>query len=431
MIKGPIVRLGPNRYSVNDAEATRILLGHTNALDKSRYYIPFGSPTRPNIFTEPRISAHKILRRPITALYSTTSLLSYECFVDTCNKILVNRLREYALNDKELDMRQMMQFYAFDVIGEITAGFRFGFMEDDGDKNNMIAPIDETVKKGALLGLVPEVIYPILYIAGIFKIKPAFQKVIDFAVLQIHKRTSGHTKSRDDRQDFIDKLLPLELEGRITRMNTVDACGSNIGAGSDTTAISLTATFAYLAMNPKACAKLRDELDKATSNGTLSDPVTFQEAQRLPYLHAVIYESLRIHSAVGAPLTRVIGKEGATLVGQYFPPGTEVGVNPWVAHYNTEVFGPDAAKFVPERWLTDDAEKLSNMNRNFLAFGAGPRTCLGKNISLLEMFKVVPQVMRNFDFEIVADKRTAKGYAWKTYWFTKQDCKCRVVERRV
>ncbi|KAL6154177.1 hypothetical protein ACJQWK_01907 [Exserohilum turcicum] len=328
-----------------------------------------------------------------------------------------------------MDMRLMMQYYAFDVIGEITAGSRFGFMED-GDKNNMITPIDDMVKIGAMFGLVSELNYLVVYLAGIFKVKPPFQKILDFALVHINDRTSGRTKSRDDRQDFIDKLLPLESEGKITRMDTIDACGGNIAAGSDTTAISLTATFAYLAMNPVALAKLRDELDKATSNGTLSDPATFQEAQKLPYLHAVIYESLRMHSAVGAPMARVIGKEGATLAGQYFPPGTEVGVNPWVAHYNTDIFGPDAAKFVPERWLTDDAEKLSSMNRNLLAFGAGPRTCLGKNISLLEMFKVVPQVIRHFDFEILADKQTGKGYAWKTYWFTKQDFKCRVVERK-
>jgi cytochrome P450 len=69
-------------------------------------------------------------------------------------------------------------------------------------------------------------------------------------------------------------------------------------------------------------------------------------------------------------LTRVVDVNGATLVGQYFPPGTEVGVNPWIVHDNTDVFGHDAAEFKSGQWLLDDAEKHAVMDRNFLAFRA-------------------------------------------------------------
>jgi cytochrome P450 len=424
-----VVRLAPNRYSINDAKATRALLGHQNALDKSNYYTAFGDPFQGNVFTETSIQIHAKQRRPITQLYSNNNLLSYEPYVDTCNKILLKRLREYSRNDKCLDVRELMQYYAFDVIGEITLGSRFGFMEEHGDKAGIITAIDKGLTHGAKAGLIPEVHWILCRLTRHLDIKPEFAKVMDFILHHIQNRVSGRTKSPDDRHDFLDKLLPLEQSGKATRFDTINACGSNIGAGSDTTAISLTAAIAYLSMYPEVLARLRGELDNAVSKSIASDPITFKESQKLPYLHAVVQEILRMHSAVGTPLTRVIGTNGATLAGQYFPPGTEVGVNPWVIHNNEEIFGPDASEFKPERWLTDDVEKRATLDRNFLAFGAGPRTCIGKNISLLEMYKVIPQIVREFDFEILEDGKPGGGYTWKTFFFAKQTLNCMVRER--
>jgi cytochrome P450 len=62
----------------------------------------------------------------------------------------------------------------------------------------------------------------------------------------------------------------------------INACASNIAAGSDTTAISLTAAIAYLSMHPEVLTKLRGELSNAVSKGTVSDPITFKKSQKLP-----------------------------------------------------------------------------------------------------------------------------------------------------
>ncbi|CAG5186751.1 uncharacterized protein ALTATR162_LOCUS11693 [Alternaria atra] len=399
---GSIVRLAPNRFSIADGEAAKVVLGHAGALDKSNYYNAFGPPFKTNMFTETQISVHGKMRRPVAQLYSNTNLLSFEPFVNTCNKILTNRLKEHARLGHRFDVRELMQFYAFDVIGEITMGSRFGLMEDDCDKTGVISALDEQIFHGSTVGLFPEIHRIMGYAMGFLKLEPAFKTVLDFVILNIQNRASGKTKSPGDRQDFVDKLLQLERDGKATRFDTIDACAANVVAGSDTTAISLTAIFANLSMHPAILARLRRELDDATKAGTISDPVSFKEARELPYLHAVMYESLRVHPAIAAPLVRIVGKNGAQLAGQYFPPGSEVGVNSWVIHHNEDIFGPDASQFKPERWLTEDAKQRSFMERNFLTFGAGPRTCIGKNVSLLEMYKVIPQIVRKFDF--VADE---------------------------
>jgi cytochrome P450 len=422
------VRLAPNRYSINDGEAAKVILGHHKAMDKSNFYHPFGQPDEYNMFSEPRLDNHAKIRRPLAQLYSQTTLLSYEPFVDTCTSILLKRFGEYAKEGKTLDVREMMQFYAFDVIGEITCGSRFGLMEDGGDKAGIIAAIDESLEYGAIIGLIPRWHWWIGTITDKLGMQPSFRRILNFVNLHIDNRVSGRTKSPEDRSDFLDKMLPMEQEGKATRFHTRQAASQNIAAGSDTTAISLTSVLAHLAMYPSTLAALRRELDVATAAGTLSDPATFQEAQKLPYLQAVILEALRVHPAVAAPMTRVVGPQGLQIAGHFFPSGTEVGVNAWVIHNNTSIFGPDAHVFRPERWLTSDKDERAVLDRNFLAFGNGPRTCIGKNISLLEMSKVIPQIVRKYDLSVVVNER-GEMYSWRTRWFAKPSFFAKV-ERR-
>ena len=142
---------------------------------------------------------------------------------------------------------------------------------------------------------------------------------------------------------------------------------SNIFAGSDTTAASLRAIFYYLCRTPSAHKKVLDELDEAIRGGKLSDPITFAEAQELKYFQAVVKEALRMHPAVGLLLERVVPRGGTEVGGVRLDGGTVVGVNPWVAARDEEVYGEDSGIFRPERWLDADEHGLKAMERNFLA----------------------------------------------------------------
>ena len=57
------------------------------------------------------------------------------------------------------------------------------------------------------------------------------------------------------------------------------------------------------------------------------------------------------------------------------------------------------------------------MEKSWIPFGMGSRTCIGKHISLLEISKLIPTVVRKFDFEL-----KMKGEEWETkeFWFAKQ-----------
>jgi cytochrome P450 len=175
-----------------------------------------------------------------------------------------------------------MQYYAFDVIGEITLGSRFRLLEEDCDKAGIIAAIDKWLAHAAVAGLVPEIHWLLCRVVKHLSMKPDFAIIMEFILNRIQDRVSGRTKSPDDRHDFLDKLLPPEQTDKATRTDTMNACGSNVTAGSDTTAITLTAAIAYLSMHLEVLTKLRGELSNTVSEGIVSDPITFKKSQKLP-----------------------------------------------------------------------------------------------------------------------------------------------------
>ena len=77
-------------------------------------------------------------------------------------------------------------------------------------------------------------------------------------------------------------------------------------------------------------------------------------------------EAMRLHPGVSYPLERLVPEGGVNLCGQKLREGTNVGINPVVVHQNKAIFGDDAAKFGPERWLEAGPEQLKIMERTLL-----------------------------------------------------------------
>lgn len=96
--------------------------------------------------------------------------------------------------------------------------------------------------------------------------------------------------------------------------------GSNIGAGSDTTAITLSTILYYMYRDKRIIKRVRQEIDSLA----LPARPSFHEVQKLTYLQAVIKESLRVQPAAGVPLWREVPKGGAVICGQFFPEGVRL-----------------------------------------------------------------------------------------------------------
>ncbi|KAL4889466.1 cytochrome P450, partial [Aspergillus ambiguus] len=423
---GPIVRLAPNRYSISDPSVIRVIYGPGSKFSKSEYYDPFGAPRldHRDVFSERSNEKHAVERRKTSNMYAMSSLVSYEPFVDKVNGQFMTALARLARHGREFDLFTWMQFYAFDVIGEITFGRSFGLIEAGHDKDGLLhAAHVGSISYGSMMALVPELHPWYLWFQSVFPIESHYRVLQRVIMREIGARMKGASAS--DRKDFLEKCVELNKAGKIDEFTMNNVIGSNVGAGSDTTGISMTAVIYFLMKHPDSLKKLRNELDTAAMEGHLSDPITFQEARKLPYLQATIKEALRMHAAVGQILSRVVPEGGVQLAGRHFPQGTVVGVNAWVIHGDETIWGKDADQFRPERWLVEK-EKLAFLEQHFLAFGAGARTCIGKNISLLEMTKLLPQLVRKFDF-VPAGK---SEWTTSSGWFVKQRIQIKVIERK-
>lgn len=226
---------------------------------------------------------------------------------------------------------------------------------------------------------------------------------------EIEDRRATGKNDIDDRSDLLTMFLKAQRDdksgffddSRVLTMTTSIAL-----AGSDTAAISLSAVFYHLLHNPECYRRLNAEITEAVTSGIFhnSDIISWGEAQKLPYLDACIKETFRVHPAISLNLERVTPPEGIDICGEFVPGGTIVSCNPWVVQRRPEIFGDDVEVYRPERWLLDPAlgiaaekQRLKTMNAVMLHFGAGSRTCLGKHIALLEIYKLVPSFLRRFD----------------------------------
>ena len=150
-------------------------------------------------------------------------------------------------------------------------------------------------------------------------------------------------------------------------------------AGIDTTSIAITSMLYYLMLNQNAYRRLTAEIDEAVEQGKVSIPISYANSIKLPYLKACINEGMRLHPSIALTMPREVPEGGATICGIFFPEGYRIGINPAVIQYDKAVFGPDADCFNPDRWLHGD---IVAMDKAMLHFGAGTRTCIGKNVSL-------------------------------------------------
>ena len=259
------------------------------------------------------------------------------------------------------------------------------------------------------------------------------RKVQDHIAYQAAKAQGTSLQSRPT--DFTDRFLgaatTLSASGSSINVNLlVNWALGNFSAGGDTTAIALRSVLYHVLRSSGVYARLSAELTKAQ----LSVPVSWKAAQHLPYLDACIREALRIHPPIGLGLERDVPSSSHITLpdGHRLPAGVQVSMNAWVIARDPATFGPDPDMFRPERWLQEEGEsldvfgkRLADMKRADLVFGAGSRSCLGKNVSFLEIYKAVPSLLLAYRFQIVDGGMGKAEWEVQNRWIVRQsgfDC---------
>ncbi|KAK7032333.1 hypothetical protein VNI00_013292 [Paramarasmius palmivorus] len=169
-------------------------------------------------------------------------------------------------------------------------------------------------------------------------------------------------------------------------------------AGSDTT-VSVVLTF-VLAMvsHPEVQARAQAEIDSVVGSERLPD---FSDRDKLPYVEAILAETLRWHPTV--PLSvphRCITDD--VYNGYYIPAGATIVGNVWSIMYDETLY-PEPSAFRPERFVKEEGKELPPHPERF-AFGFGRRVCPGKSLADNSAWILIAYLLSTFDMKKALDQ---------------------------
>ncbi|KAJ5788309.1 Cytochrome P450 oxidoreductase [Penicillium paradoxum] len=422
---GKIVRTGPDLVSVGDPAAINVIYNANDKFKKSAFYTPFMIYDDEGLIPDPLVlidkAQHTRMKKNAYNAYSMGAMLQLEPLVNEVTTRFFNILSDVAETpSRTCDLGNWLRFYATDVIFSVTFGEDLKFMEK-GDPIGMMPMLEYLAGDyTAIVGQMPWLHRLLLGNSLVSKILLG-NSSLDGATFDLAEKQVAKFREKMAAQlvtgpcSFVQRLLEQQKANpeTITDRELKTHAFGNVTAGADTTTIAMRTIMFDVIKHPEVYRKLSSEI---RDQAKLSLPVSYAAASALPYLDSVIKEALRIHPPNGIMYARTVPAEGATICGKFIPGGTEIGISPWVVHYDTELF-PEPEKFQPERWLADDANLVAARRRSIFAFSAGSHTCLGKNISLMEITKLIASLFVQYDFALV---NPDSKLSFKCRWFTPQ-----------
>ncbi|KZV72290.1 cytochrome P450 [Peniophora sp. CONT] len=221
-------------------------------------------------------------------------------------------------------------------------------------------------------------------------IEEAIRNKREGKVAEVDEKTvEGHTS-------LLDYLLSVTEDRAVIKDETLNI----MIAGRDTIAATLTFSAYMLAENPHVLKKLREEV--LNTIGPSQRP-THEDLKSMKYVRAFLNEVLRLYPPVPFDV-RTAARDtqwpSATPDGQalFVPKGTQGVYSVFLMHRRTDLWGPDAEVFDPDRFIDERLHKyLVQQPFSYLPFNAGPRICLGQQFAYNEASFTLVRLMQAFD----------------------------------
>ncbi|VVA89636.1 unnamed protein product [Arabis nemorensis] len=180
-------------------------------------------------------------------------------------------------------------------------------------------------------------------------------------------------------------------------------------AGRDTSSVALSWFFWLVTLNPAVEDKIVTEICSVLieTRGTVDvaswteEPLGFDEIDRLVYLKAALSETLRLYPSVPED-SKHVENDDVLPDGTFVPAGSSVSYSIYAAGRMKSTWGEDCLEFKPERWISPVDGKFVNHDQyRFVAFNAGPRICLGKDLAYLQMKTIAAAVLLRHRLTVV------------------------------
>ncbi|OAY80400.1 Cytochrome P450 71A1 [Ananas comosus] len=229
-------------------------------------------------------------------------------------------------------------------------------------------------------------------------------EILEAIIEQRLARSRDHGDHRDREPEcFVDVLLSAVKDNTMGisfgKENIKAIVTDLFGAGTDSTYIVMEWTMAELVRNPKAMKKLKEEIRGIVgSNPTVSE----EDLASMPYLKAVIKETLRLHPPGPLLVPRELMQD-TKMQGYDIPKKTRVFVNVWAIGRDPGVWG-DPEEFKPERFFGNSID-FKGQDYELLPFGGGRRVCPGIGFAVVVIELALANVVHRFDWELPNEMR--------------------------
>ncbi|GJN27649.1 hypothetical protein PR202_gb15690 [Eleusine coracana subsp. coracana] len=348
------------------------------------------------------------------------------CCRDKVETGLLPVLAHMAGKGASFDLQDVFARFSFDMTAKPVFGVDTGRLSVDMPPMDVSNAMDAVMEVGFFRHTVPA---PCWRLMRRFRIgperslaaaKPVLRRFVD-EMLERRKKLKGGVIIKEDHtagsraapdvdiaSNYVDDPEYVDERGKPREFLYATLINYMV-AGRDTVGTTLTWLFYNLVKHPRVADAIRAELAPIVAARKLKPAaaadttmVVFEpeETKPLVYLHAALFESMRLYPP--APIER---KEA--LADDVLPSGHRVraGDTLLIPVYSLgrmeSAWGKDCTEYRPERWVTEDGKLRHVPAHKFLTFNAGPRSCLGKDISVVQMKCVIAAVVWNFDFEIV------------------------------
>ncbi|XP_021717192.1 cytochrome P450 76AD1-like [Chenopodium quinoa] len=206
---------------------------------------------------------------------------------------------------------------------------------------------------------------------------------------------SSDDSSAKHTNDVLDTLLNLYDKNELSMDEINHLLVDIFNAGTDTTASTLEWTMTELIKNPKSMIICQNEIEQALGKGSLS--IQESDISKLPYLQAIMKETLRLHPPTVFLLPRKADSD-VELCGYVVPKHAQVLVNLWAIGRDPKVWeNPEV--FSPERFLDCEID-LKGQDFELLPFGAGRRICPGLNLAYRMLNLMLATLLHNYNWKL-------------------------------
>ncbi|KAJ4361588.1 hypothetical protein N0V95_001749 [Ascochyta clinopodiicola] len=365
---GPYVRVAPNEIDISDADAIQPIYVAKGGFPKAPCYANFDIDGHKTIFSTTSHDYRAVRAKAVVPLFSTKCLRENKDAILGCVDRMVKRLGEEALTKKPVNVLNLTRALAVDAVSTHLFRENYDGVSESGPTLSVSAFVDAFVAVGRFFYLPTTVFIWLEWAVGKWMANHETEEsmmLVDKFVNNLVSSTSAQSETYPGRL-MAAGICKSEVEAQ---------CKDLLFAGTDSTGMNLATIIRGLVMHPQKYERLKREVHNNAALGAGAGDI-----QALPYLAAVVKESLRISMANPTRLPHVVPAGGWMFKDTFFPAGSIVGCSGYELHFNPAIFS-EPRKFSPERWL----DATENMSKYWFAFGAGSRACIARNLATLEL----------------------------------------------